>query len=174
MQTLKDLKTLERLLKEFGFPVSPILEYAMRSKEEELLAACEPVEEVSEDADCAEEKDSDCSTYPEETLNVYIRKSGRTVLRVIRPDGSIIEEQKAASTMALALKEIGAERVVELNIPLDGMNLVTLGGNPMYKASQVEVGGGYFVNTHSNTITKKRQLERIFRTLKMEWRVEIV
>ena len=76
--------------------------------------------------------------------------------------------------MALALKEIGAERVAELNIPLDGMNLVTLGGNPMYKASQVEVGGGYFVNTHSNTITKKRQLERIFRTLKMEWRVEIV
>ena len=36
MSKLDDLHTLQRLLKEFGFPVSPILEFAIREKEEEL------------------------------------------------------------------------------------------------------------------------------------------
>lgn len=36
MSKLDDLHTLQRLLKEFEFPVSPILEYAIKEKEEEL------------------------------------------------------------------------------------------------------------------------------------------
>ena len=38
MSKLEDLHTLVRLLKEFEFPVSPILEYAIKEKEEELCA----------------------------------------------------------------------------------------------------------------------------------------
>lgn len=37
MNTLEDLHTLKRLLYEFEFPVSPILEYAIKNKEEELM-----------------------------------------------------------------------------------------------------------------------------------------
>lgn len=36
MSKIDDLHTLVRLLKEFEFPVSPILEYAIKEKEEEL------------------------------------------------------------------------------------------------------------------------------------------
>lgn len=38
MNKLEDLHTLVRLLNEFKFPVSPILEYAIREKEQELCA----------------------------------------------------------------------------------------------------------------------------------------
>lgn len=49
MSKLDDLHTLQRLLKEFEFPVSPILEYAIKEKEEELCAenngiACDNVQ----------------------------------------------------------------------------------------------------------------------------------
>ena len=36
MNTLNDLHTLVHLLKEFEYPVSPILEYAIQEKEKEL------------------------------------------------------------------------------------------------------------------------------------------
>lgn len=39
MGRIEDLYTLVRLLKEFNLPVSPILEYAIKSKEEELIQA---------------------------------------------------------------------------------------------------------------------------------------
>ncbi len=50
MSKLDDLHTLQRLLKEFEFPVSPILEYAIREKEEQLCAdenakTCDKVQE---------------------------------------------------------------------------------------------------------------------------------
>lgn len=43
MSKLDDLHTLIRLLKEFEFPVSPILSYAIKEKEEELCAECTSV-----------------------------------------------------------------------------------------------------------------------------------
>lgn len=45
MSKLDDLHTLVRLLKQFEFPVSPILEYAIKEKEEELSAECAVVEQ---------------------------------------------------------------------------------------------------------------------------------
>lgn len=43
MSKLDDLQTLKRLLKDFKFPVSPILEYAIKEKEAELCAECHSV-----------------------------------------------------------------------------------------------------------------------------------
>ena len=57
---------------------------------------------------------------------------------------------------------------------MDGMHLVTIGGNPQYPSAQYDVGDGFFVNTHSCTAAKKRQLERIFSALNLDWKVEIV
>lgn len=45
MSEIDDLHTLVRLLKQFEFPVSPILEYAIKAKEEELSAECCMVEQ---------------------------------------------------------------------------------------------------------------------------------
>lgn len=169
MSKLDDLQTLVRLLKEFEFPVSPILEYAIKEKIKQLSSNDEspvvmPVVEVQEN-----------DRMHEVSVKATVRTNKKpSVLRIIRADGTIIEYEKAATAFCQAIKEIGAEKVYSLKIPMDSMHLVTICGNPQYPTAQHDVGNGYFVNVHSNTITKKHQLERIFKTFNLSWKVEIV
>ncbi|MBQ7238836.1 MAG: hypothetical protein IJS20_08595 [Bacteroidales bacterium] len=168
MNKLEDLQTLMRLLKEFEFPVSPILEYAIKEKMEQLSHDEESLEELSIQVN-----------YENSASDVFVRKPIGTrkkssVLRVTRSDGSVIESETAANTLSQTIKEIGIDKVCALQIQLDGMNLVTKGGNPLYPTSQHEIENGYFVNVHSNTISKKRQLERILNAYNPTWKVEIV
>ena len=169
MSKLDDLHTLQRLLKEFEFPVSPILEYAIKEKEEQLSSDDESpvVMHAVED----QENDGMIEVSIKPTAGT---KKKPSVLRIIRTDGTIIECEKAATAFCQVIKEVGAEKVYSLKIPMDCMYLVTIGGNPQYPTAQHDVGDGYFVNVHSNSITKKRQLERIFKAFNLSWKVEIV
>ena len=168
MSKLDDLHTLQRLLKEFEFPVSPILEYAIKEKIDQLSSDDDsqinmPIMDVQEN-----------HGMMEVSVEAPVRiKKKTTKICVILADGTTIVSEKAASTFCLVIKEIGVEKVYALKIPMDGMYLVTIGGNPQYPSAQHDVGGGYFVNVHSNTNTKKRQLERIFSTLNLNWKVEV-
>lgn len=167
MSKLDDLHTLVRLLKEYEFPVSPILEYAINEQIEQLSSNDEnpivtPTIEVPEKID-------------ELSVKSIIRSKKRpSVLRIIRPNGTKIEYKKAAKSFCQAISEIGIEKIFLLKIPIDGMYLINKGGNSKYPTAQYDVGNGYFVNVHSNTITKKRQLERIFKTFNLKWQVEII
>ena len=168
MSKLDDLHTLQRLLKEFEFPVSPILEYAIKEKIDQLSSDDDsqinmPIMDVQENHGMME-------VSVEAPARI---KKKPTKICVIRADGTTIVSEKAASTFCLVIKEIGVEKVYALKIPMDGMYLVTIGGNPQYPSAQHDVGGGYFVNVHSNTKTKKRQLERIFSALNLNWKVEV-
>lgn len=165
MSKLDDLHTLVRLLKEFEFPVSPLLEYAIKEKIEQLSSEGEspvvmPVVEVQENDGMF-----DVSVFPKKKLSV---------LRIVRADGTSINCKKAADTLCQAIIEIGVEKVYSLKIPVDGMYLVNIGGNPKYPSAQHDVGNGYFVNVHSNTSAKKRMLEKIFSALNLNWKVDIV
>ena len=168
MSKLDDLHTLQRLLKEFEFPVSPILECAIKEKMYQLSSDDDsqinmPIMDVQEN-----------HGMMEVSVEAPVRiKKKATKICVIRADGTTIVSEKAASTFCLVIKEIGVEKVYALKIPMDGMYLVTIGGNPQYPSAQHDVGGGYFVNVHSNTKTKKRQLERIFSALNLNWKVEV-
>lgn len=102
------------------------------------------------------------------------KKKQATSLKVYREDNSAIEEASSALTLCETIKEIGAEKVYNLFIPLDGMYLVMKTKNSDVRSDLHYIGDGYYVNTHSNTMSKKRHLERIFRDLKLSWKVEIV
>ena len=121
-----------------------------------------------------ENQDYDTEKEPDVHVNEQSGTKRVSTIRIIRPDGSVIEEKKAAQTMSSAIREIGSQKVYDLKIPQDGMFLVTKGGNPNYKSAQYDVGNGLFVNTHSSTSTKKRQFEKIFSLLNLDWKVEIV
>ena len=169
MTDVEELKHVLEVLNKFDIPVSPILEYAIKEKIEQLSSDDEstvimPVVEVQEN---------------DGMLEVSVKTTAGTkkkpsVLRIIRTDGTIIECEKAAAAFCQAIKEVGVEKVYSLKIPMDNMHLVTIGGNPQYPTAQHNVGNGYFVNIHSNTFTKKRQLERIFKAFNLSWKVEIV
>ena len=169
MTDVEELKHVLEVLNKFDLPVSPILEYAIKEKIEQLSSDDEstvvmPVVEVQEN---------------DGMLEVSVKTTAGTkkkpsVLRIIRTDGTIIECEKAAAAFCQAIKEVGVEKVYSLKIPMDNMHLVTIGGNPQYPTAQHNVGNGYFVNVHSNTFTKKRQLERIFKAFNLSWKVEIL
>ena len=90
MSKLDDLHMLVRLLKEFEFPVSPILEYAIKEKEEELCAECPTV--VKENSYIKEQSESIVVNEPipfaslkEEFISyLYKSKSERTARNYLR------------------------------------------------------------------------------------------
>lgn len=166
MNKIDDLNTLVRLLKEFEFPVSPILEFAIKEKYEALGNGAMPSERLSDIANNSETNTS---------KNIYIREKKKpSSIRVIKSDGSIIECTTAGLTLCEVIKEIGAKKVYDMKLPMDGMFLVTIGGNPQYPTAQHNIEDDYFVNVHSNNKTKKRQLEKIFTLLNLSWKVEII
>ena len=169
MTDVEELNHALEVLNKFDLPVSPILEYAIKEKIEQLSSDGEnlvvmPIVGVQENDDMHK-----VSVKP----TVGIKKKP-SVLRIVRADGTIIECEKAATAFCQAIKEVGVENVYSLKIPMDSMHLVTIGGNPHYPTAQHDLGNDYFVNVHSNTITKKRQLERIFKAFNLSWKVEIV
>ena len=172
MNDIEELQHLLEVMKRFDLPISPILEYAIKDKIESLsegeISYVTP-DLMNENATICMFKPKRMAIEPKER-----KKKKPTTIRVVRADGSIIECEKAAHTMSKVIKEIGGKRVFELKIPLDGMHLVTIGGNPKYPNGQYDVGDGYFVNTHSGTADKKRQLERIFSLLHLNWKVKII
>lgn len=171
MKTLENLHLLVRLLKEFELPISPILEFAIKEKENQIcsessLAVAKkeiettPCNRISKVVDASCQKNSSGGKYAK--------------LRVYRDDNSIIQDHKVANTFAQTIKEIGPKKVQDLDISSDGMNLVTKGGNPLYPGAQKDVGEGLYVNTHSGTVWKRQTLERIFAALHLSWKVKIV
>lgn len=167
MSKIDDLNTLVRLLKEYELPVSPILEFAIKEKIE-AFSGQKKASEMSIAVPVGISK-------PKATkVEVIRKKNNPSTIRVVRDDGSFIQCSTAAETICETIKEIGAKMVYELKIPMDGMNLVTIGGNPLYPTAQHDIGENYYVNVHSNTATKKRQLEKIFWLLNKSWRVEVI
>lgn len=88
MSKLDDLHTLIRLLHEFGFPISPILEYAIKEKEEELRGnEGSPCDEVSHTDDVLQEKEEPIiftSVKEEFRHYLYKAKSEKTADNYLR------------------------------------------------------------------------------------------
>ena len=68
----------------------------------------------------------------------------------------------------------GVERVARLQIRHDGDFLVSQKTHPQYANRQYQLSDGFFLNTHSDTMTKKKHLDRISAALHLGWRVEII
>ena len=103
------------------------------------------------------------------------KKTG--LLKVTRRDGSVIQMNTSASTFVLAILEAGIRRVYDLRIPAFGGFLVddTINPKSEYAATQYyEPISGLYILKHSNTLGKKRNLERISDKLGLGWTVEIV
>ena len=168
MTDIEELKHVIEVLNKYNLPISPILEYAIKEKMEQLLSNDDGSVEIPVFE--AIEKDG-LIAMPARPIVGTKKKS--SILRIVRANGTVIECKKVANAFCQAIKEVGVEKVYLLKIPMDGMHLVTIGGNPQYPSAQHDMGGGYFVNVHSNTKTKKRQLERIFSALNLNWKVEV-
>ncbi len=162
MNDIEELTHILDVLRKHNLPISSTLEKAIKEKIECLSSS-------NRGLFCREEnREEKCGNSTKQA-----RKKSFSI-RVIRPNGTQILGENSSCILSKVIKEIGVELVYNLRIPLDGMFLVTKGVNPQYPMSNHELGNGYYVNVHSNTITKKRQLERIFKSLNIDWKVDIV
>lgn len=97
-----------------------------------------------------------------------------TGLRVIRKDGSIIQEKYAGDTLVTAILEAGPRRVRDLGIICCKVPLVSTTKDNKYGNTQVEVEPGLFVIKHSNNKMKKGFLEKISEAFDLGWTIDIV
>lgn len=175
----EELNLLLEIMRKYDLPVSPILEFAIRSKmdnssgDDVMIPEACPM--VSDTDSMKSQEMQPIETYYTAPVSDSTRKNRKkTILRVTRPDGSMIEDSKATVTLAKTILEIGVERVRSLNLSLDGMNLILIGENTLYPSQQYYLGDGYYLNTHSSTDRKKYHLEKMFKALGLKWKVEIV
>ncbi len=98
----------------------------------------------------------------------------KTGLCIRRKDGSILQEQDAATTFTAAILEAGLMRVRELDIRFCRINVVSTTKDKKYGHAQREAAPGLYVLTHSSTKDKKKMLDKINKALNMGWELEIV
>lgn len=101
-------------------------------------------------------------------------KRPNTKLKVTFPDGTILNDFYAYRTFVGAIQKIGVEQVMELGIKRCRVFLVGKEMSDKYSNSQIKVGNGIYVLTHSSTEGKKRDLELIARKLKLKLKVDII
>lgn len=97
-------------------------------------------------------------------------KAAAKVLRVTFPDGKVICHSKAAETLADTIDCIGFERVESLNWTVSGQPFVS---RRPYPRNQQE-RNGWYVTSHSGTIVKKQQIEKLSDLFGLNLVVEMV
>jgi len=108
------------------------------------------------------------------TTKTNIKRSPKTGLCVWLPNGEFIQAKKANITMGQVIEMVGVAKVANLKIPHDGDFLVSKNEHQKYRNNQLILSKGYLLNTHSSTKTKKKQLEKISKLLKLGWKIEII
>ena len=100
------------------------------------------------------------------------KKSSKTNLRVTFPDDEVIENRFAYETLYEVVKLAGTENVRALGIVQCGVPLVSNTLDNFY--NQKEIGKGLYLITHSSTVQKRQQIERISEALNLGLKVEII
>ena len=98
----------------------------------------------------------------------------KTGLCIRRKDGTILQENDAATTFTSAIIEAGLMRVRELEVKFCRINIVSTTKDKKYGRAQREAAPGLYVLTHSSTKDKKKMLEKVNKALNMGWSIEIV
>jgi hypothetical protein len=109
--------------------------------------------------------------YDKELINSLKSKttpSKPKLLQVTFADGTILENEIASQIFIKTIEKIGAEKVYNL-----GMNSLVRRDENFGRVTQIVQVDDYYVNTHSSTTEKKRQLEAISRKLNLNLSVEI-
>lgn len=99
-------------------------------------------------------------------------KSKKTNLQVIFPDGATISNHFASDTLLETIERIGPDRVRKLQLIQGGIDLVAEEEDEFYRQNITK--DGFWLNTHSSTAQKKKQLDEISKRLGLNLKVKIV
>lgn len=95
-------------------------------------------------------------------------------LRVIRPNGSVVQHKFVADTYEEIIKESYPDLIMELGIRHAGVNIVSKKYDERYSSSQRPIGGGYLLMTNSSTEQKYEDLVYINEQLELGYTIELL
>ena len=168
MSRLDDLHTLVRLLQEFELPVSPILEYSIKEKEEELMQTSTEEEHIP--ISFVQEKPIATSSAREEQKT----KGKSEILRAEFPNGKVVQCNKATDTYVEVIEYAGPSAVSALGITHAGVNIVADTYDTQYASAQRKISGGWLVFTNTSTRQKQQDLLQICKMLNLDIAISLV
>ena len=115
-----------------------------------------------------------CIRFIAKDTRLMIVKNPATRLRILLPNGKILQEQNAAQTFCEFVKYVGVSRVRSLGLIQSAIPLVSNTLDKKYARSQKPLGGGWYLMTNSNTMVKKRDIEYIAKKFGIKIKVEII
>lgn len=95
-------------------------------------------------------------------------------LRVIRPNGSVVQHKFVADTYEEIIKESYPDLIMELGITHAGVNIVSKEYDERYSGSQRPIGGGFLLMTNSSTEQKYEDLVFINEQLELGYTIELL
>ncbi len=98
-------------------------------------------------------------------------KSPKTNLRIIFPNGNVIENYYAMDTLIQFIERVGVEKVAELKLRANKGFLVS---KVKSNYRQSRLSKGYLLMTQTNTKTKKSQILKIAKKLNISVEVQII
>lgn len=98
-------------------------------------------------------------------------KGAPTAIKVVLENGCVIQSNTAAQTMADTIEYFGVEHVRDLQIMINGIELVSMFKHSKYGQTRV---GKFYVCTHSNNNNKKKMLEQLAKKLNRPLTVKIL
>lgn len=110
------------------------------------------------------------SNNANETKGERKRRSKASVLKVTFPNGRVISHNKASQTLLDVVDYIGFKRVEQLKWKVSSQPFVS---REVYPRDQQE-RDGWYVTTHSGTVVKKQQIEKLSELFHLNLIVELV
>lgn len=101
-------------------------------------------------------------------------KSKTVTLRVIYPDGRVVQHPKATDTYVRIIEENCPDLINELGIVHAGVNIVQRELDSKYEGAQREISGGWYVFTNTNTPKKRLDLIQISDALDLGLQVDLI
>lgn len=108
---------------------------------------------------------------PEE---VKASKRKTHILRVVFPDGRVVEDKNVSTTYCEFIKEVGAEEISILGISHAGVNIVSKELDSKYANYQRDIGDGWYVMTNSSTPIKYQDFQKIIEEYGLDISVSLV
>lgn len=102
------------------------------------------------------------------SLKTKEKKSALRLLQVTFPNGIVLKYDRAVQTFLETIEKIGVNKVCNLK-----MEAFVRSDKNFERTAQIVKMGDCYINTHSSTAEKKRQLDAISRKLNLNLQVEI-
>ncbi len=106
------------------------------------------------------------------TISRTVDRGLITRLAVTMPGGETIDDKVAADTFVKVIKELGVQEIKDLNIEVNGRDLISTVEYP--NQQQRKLDDGHYINVNTSTKVKRNLLEDIASRLDINLQVEII